>query len=204
MKTVNVDPRILKFAPFNSPMRTTKLALDDLMSSMKRDGFWKNRPIDITQKNIIIDGHRRVTCALELKIFTIPAYVHDGKAEELWSKFNSAVRVPSSRELYWAAANGLTVLPNTSGGRHLQSIINTYGMDMIRYCSEHGVSRSVFQYARSTATYLGHEGDTEYIRKIVYWLVDHRYVRFIRLVMEDGVPKSRIAEAIEKNDVLVV
>jgi hypothetical protein len=194
-----IDPRNLKKLDINPNDRVSKNALSELLASMKSEGFWYYRPVIITKDNVICDGHRRVACAIELGIKEIPAYIIKGDPHKIWADVNSGVRVIGSRALYQAAAAGLRHIPKTQSGSSLKNIIAKYGIDVVRYLAENGVSKSAIMYAERLSIYVGKENDTECVIKCLTWLVDHKYVNKVRIFIELKLGQDVIKKCIEEN-----
>ena len=201
MNPQSVDPKKLKFLEFNPDSRTTDRALSELYDSMKKDGFWEHNPIKINKESIIIDGHRRTSCAINLGIPRIPAFVIDINAAAGWAKATLGVRPIKSTDLYRSLLQGLPIeyIPDTNVGRAARRVIERYGLETLFFCAESGVSSSVFSQATKLAVYLGHEGDRDYEKELIRWLVGHRYIRDIRTLMDIRVSPEKIKAAVESN-----
>ena len=199
MNPKSVDPKKLKFLEYNPAVRITDKATKELFLSMKKDGFWSYRPILITKDYVIADGHRRTTCALKLGIPLIPAFVVDKNASEIWMNITKGDRAIKSKDVFEVLSNGMPpkYIPDTNVGRAARRVINNYGQKMVDYAAKHGVSSSVFPQAKNVAIYLGHEGDTEYVEKIIYWLIDFNYIHYIRAVIDMRMSPEKISLAVE-------
>jgi len=199
MITKMVDPKKLVMLDINPADRVTGTALEDLMRSMRDNGFWYYRPVIITRKNVICDGHRRVTCAIALGIEEIPAYYIDEDPHKVWAEINSGVRTIGSRELYKASAMGLNFIPKTRAGTELQLVIKTYGMDVVKFMAAHSVSKTAIVYAKAIAGYVGEGDNHDYVVRCLYWIVEYRYIYKVRLFIELKMNADIIKLAIQNN-----
>ena len=78
MKIENIDPKDLIPAEYN-PRKITEKQKQDIKASLKRFGFVD--PVLVNQnkerKNIIIGGHQRTLCAIEMGIEKVPVHFLD-------------------------------------------------------------------------------------------------------------------------------
>ena len=64
----------------NNPRTITKKDMDRLVDSIRINGFWKHRPITLSQKSdgtlVVIAGNQRLKAAKKLKLEQVPVVIY--------------------------------------------------------------------------------------------------------------------------------
>lgn len=69
----------------NNPRKITKKDLNRLVDSIRINGFWKHRPIVLSERDgklIVLAGHQRIKAAKKLKITEVPTILYHNLTEE--------------------------------------------------------------------------------------------------------------------------
>ena len=69
----------------NNPRKITKKDLNKLVDSIRINGFWKHRPIALSERDgklIVLAGHQRIKAAKKLKISEVPTILYHNLTEE--------------------------------------------------------------------------------------------------------------------------
>ena len=69
----------------NNPRKITKKDLNRLVDSIRINGFWKHRPIALSERDgklIVLAGHQRIKAAKKLKITEVPTILYHNLTEE--------------------------------------------------------------------------------------------------------------------------
>lgn len=69
----------------NNPRKITKKDLGRLVDSIRINGFWKHRPIALSERDgklIVLAGHQRIKAAKKLKMSEVPTILYHDLTEE--------------------------------------------------------------------------------------------------------------------------
>lgn len=69
----------------NNPRKITKKDLNKLVDSIRINGFWKHRPIALSERDgklIVLAGHQRIKAAKKLKMTEVPTLLYHNLTEE--------------------------------------------------------------------------------------------------------------------------
>lgn len=192
----NVPLSVIKDAPFNPLSRTTKRALSNLRESIRKHGVLQ--PVTLTSDNYLADGHRRVACARELGIETIPAIYRDGTLSELWSELNIGTLAPRPKTWLEAVAAGMSIdgAPERIK-RSITELIELVGEEGIDYYATLQRSPHIVRMVRYIANY-AEDGTTDFMRATLKWLDQHQQQFSARRAIADGCPPDVLHDAIIK------
>ncbi len=128
---------------------------------------------------ILVDGHRRVSIALELGWHKIPAIVHAVADDPvtLWSSLNSKTRSVNAYEwmVAWHLTGGTMKLqPSVQG--HVTKCLRVFGRNGIAYLVEHQASPTIAQSVDQLWEKMEQVTLTDKITKrdVGFWLVRHK------------------------------
>lgn len=190
----------LKFAPFNPQHRTSESYIQDVVESMKRDGFWEWNPLHITSDGTVADGNRRLAAAIKLGIQEVPCIeVSDIAADEVWGKINTRrnIRLYDAME---AHSKGLDArfIP-LQHRKTIDLVRDIGGQELLDFLVSHAVSPRIVYEANRLAYHFGKSGDKAYIKKIIHWLVEWRMQNAIKFALNQGADLVKVKECIETN-----
>lgn len=202
-ETELVDLSSLKFANFNPPSRT-EVDLRYLKESIERYGFWDFRPIICAEDYTIADGHRRATVARLLGIDKVPVVRVVGiSIDELWAQLNVS-QIVSAGQVMEAYSLGLTALPGKSRN-NIELLEGVIGKEGIKHLVKSGkISPAIYGVASRLVNYCGRKGDTDFLSKTIFWMVDLKMQAVSRHAIASGSPSEIIEKAIEEKRPLMV
>lgn len=192
-----VDPKTLKPSSFNPPERTVEKNLTDLELSILEHGFDESQPIVVGKDGELGDGNRRLACALDLGLDKVPVIRSKTMTgAELWSMHNGTVRAPTVKEMTTAVALGASV-PGGKSGKWVKWFIDRYGMEMLVYISNKGLSATCMAHVTRVCTYLGEKPDGTFSVAVLKWFAENRgVIQGVRVAMAMGVDPSVIRGAV--------
>lgn len=194
----NVDD--LKFAPFNPEHRISDKYIEDLVLSMKEEGFWPWNPIHITIDNVVADGNRRLAAARKAGIKSIPAIVVNNSigAEEIWGKINDRKNI-ASKDVLEAYVKGLPLNYIRPHRVSIEKIKELGGDELVHFIQENGVSPSIVTYASTVAYRVGRKDDKEFIVKLIRWMITWRSQYIVRFLISNGGDMISLCKHVEEN-----
>lgn len=193
-----VSPDVLKFAPFNPPVRTTTRSIQKLKKEIEKAGKIIS-PIIITQDNYIADGNRRVTIAKELGYPLVPAIREEQNLADLWSILNGG-NMPINRKNWMQAVRGgmeMDCVPD-SDRKVLEDLIRVMGKKKFEEIVDAGRGPTIIVVAQYVANYCGDSSD-KFVRKVVNWFIECNTLRDAKFFVSNKVPADILTTAIETN-----
>ena len=199
MKIVYKRPSEIKVALYNPKTRTKDRNLGTLKKSIMAYGILV--PILLDKQSNLIDGHRRLKIAKQLKMATIPSVESTTKLtrDEAFETINTTQKKISNNDMIYIyvkkgrvpekALKTIQEMEQVIGRRDLVKIGNSY------------VTYKVMDYAKMISRYCK-ISDSKFIHKTIMWLVDKKMIFTVRRAMENKAPKKIIINAINKNTVI--
>lgn len=201
--TILVQPETLKAAPWNPEIRVQLRYLGDLRASMEADGFWEYAPMLVDRNGIIIDGHRRWVTARLLGIKFVPVTIVDDDADRIWAMYNGTRMDLTGAQSLQAVAQGLKTRPPKYAPliARLEAVVGEEGL---RDLGRRGASPYVMHRAMQITRYCSLEEDRAFIKKAIYWLVEHaRMTAITARAMQENIKPEVIESAIRTDQPLV-
>lgn len=183
-------------AKYNPPSRINPKNIKSLKDSIKSHGILQ--PILVDSKLNIIDGHRRVTCAKQLKM-SIPCIIIDSKinTKEQFNNVNSTSRKITSRDMIYIYLNGGVVSKKTQQDIiELQSII---GNDNLKKLANSQTSTLILGYSKRIASYCDIRDNGDFLKKTILWMFKHKMSNQVRRAIESNLSPSILKKAINLN-----
>ena len=209
-----LSPDEIKPTPWNPPVRTNPDSVRSvkLKNRIRNHGF--QRPINIDEAGVLIDGNRRLLAAQGLieegryrsgNDNLIPCYVSktcltdadEPSAEVLYASFNDP-------ESVWAIAGNqvLTIYMEKPESVPPKSKEILKGLEMalggnkeLQSLVDKGLSFSLLKFAEATRKNLS--DDTLTLKQITHWLIKHKMAARVREAKRWEVPKTTITSRIK-------
>lgn len=192
-----------KVAAFQPVSRTIKKNLKKLYTRIEEKGEVLQPIVISLDDGIIADGHRRLACALALKLPVIPVRVLKGKAHELFVELNDSARVIDRKTWNEAVALGLPPEIIPIEGRYIQRMIEVLGWEDYQVLALAGVTSYIYKTAESVGRFIGDSSD-EMIGKIIRWMYNLKMQRPVIDAMKNNAHPAIIRKAIDTNRALMV
>jgi ParB/RepB/Spo0J family partition protein len=199
MKLLQKQPSALIPASYNPSIRTNKKELSPLLISIKANGILY--PIMVDKNMNIIDGHRRLACANQLKLREVPVIVSDTtlNKDECYETINSSQRKMNPNEMIFVYVHGGRV-PKKAETKIIQ-LEKILGLSELKKLSKKYVSVSILSYGLRISDYCNNPS-IEFKKKAILWLVRHKQTYRVRRALEDGINASRLKRAITEDRAL--
>jgi len=197
-KLTAVNVNSLSHAKHNPPTRSMLANIKPLMHSMEFRGLVN--PIIIDLNHTIIDGHRRVACAVLLGWEFIDAIlVKDVDANSLFGELNTTSRkLAGSDALYVWLEEPLAVIPKQRA--KFKAMCDVLGRPRVRKMCNLGYSYNLFSLACRLASYC----NTNDVQVIVDWLLDFPSTINVRKAMQSHMSPASILRCINNGKELKV
>ncbi len=196
MKVRRLRPSQLKGQKYNPPARTGVKNLATLKSSVKDHGILV--PVLIDAKFNIIDGHRRVQCAKELRQ-AVPVIVLSSKlsTEEQFNNINTTSKKISTRDMIFIYLNGGIVSKKTKESiQHIETLI---GKTNLTKLADKSTSPQILNQSKKVAQYCKDKTNQQFLGKIIMWLFTHKLSYQVRQAMENEIQPATLKQAIVSN-----
>lgn len=196
MKLKFVKPAELKPASYNPKIRTNTRFLNGLKFSIEKKGILV--PLMVDNNLNIIDGHRRLTCAKQLKLNTVPVIVQNSNLskDDIYEDVNRTQRKISTKEMIYIYVNGGKIPQKALKAiTRLEAII---GKKSLRRLGNDYSSYSVLSQGTTVAKYCRKE-TPDFLKKTILWLVDKKQSYAVRKAMEGKVKDSTLINAVNQN-----
>ena len=196
MKLENVSPSRLVVAKYNPKIRTEKGKMNKLFGSIKKNGIVI--PLLVDGSMNVIDGHRRLACAKNLKLKTVPVIISKSstKKDELYETINTSSRKLSASELIFVSVNGGTVSP--SAQKQISRLKEIVGYTELKKLGEKYVSISILNMGEKIGRHCMDKSNT-FVKKSIMWVIKYRQTYRVRRAMEDGISKEKLKNIILNN-----
>lgn len=188
----DVPLKSLKGAAYNPPKRVEEERTKALSASMEEIGLIY--PIVVTDKNEIIDGHRRVAVAKRLGWKTIPAIVISGNRERIYAVVNTTPAKMNGNDALgvWLRCQQ-AVTPRAQ--LVFQRIQEALGRPLMERMYSAGLSAATYRMAVHISRYC--DADTpETAQRVVEWLMKFSLTFQARKAIEDGQSPRVLMKAI--------
>lgn len=188
-----VDPDTLEAAKFNPMGRVEESKVKALMESIKQHGILQ--PL-LVSGNTIVDGHRRWTCALLLKMSTVPIIRQDGKAlADLYETVNSTARKLTTMDELEVWMKGGKISDKTL--RSINWLKDRCGAEMLETLLDKRISPTgVRNSTIMVANYCQHSEDKRFEMTVIRWLVKHKTQFAVRVAINEMIPAELMEKAI--------
>lgn len=194
---VEVHPTELHRAPYQPPSRDEiSSAMNALKKSIQDEGL-QYPPLVVRRPDgngyTIVDGHRRVKVATQLKWPKIPVIVStQGDARKLFSAVSGTSKPLSAVEWIQVHLGGgaLPSGPNTSCISKLESLM---GRDFLEELVEKRLSPQIWNLSARVLRYLSLTDDER--PGILRWLAKHKLTRQVSAAIQGDTPASDILGA---------
>ncbi len=193
MKLQKLKPSQLTTAKYNPKSRTEKQVLKPLLESIRTHGILY--PLLADEKFNLIDGHRRLACAKELKLSEVPVVISNTKLtnDDCYETINTTARRISSRDQIFIYINGGKVSSNTKKRIiELEKIIGTSDLKMF---GEKYTSTAILSVGKKISEYCS-DKQVPFVKKAILWVEKHKMTYLVRRAMEDGISKISLKKAI--------
>lgn len=194
MKTVNTSQ--LKLADYNPKIRVTDKALKGLRESVKQHGIIV--PLIVDKSFNIIDGHRRLAVAKQLKITQVPCISvnHGVTTNEYYETLNSTARKISAKEMIFIYLNGGKV-PKTAE-KTILKLESVLGKSDLKKLGDKYISYSILRTGKGISRYCGVKDD-RFLKNSIMWLVNNKMIFTSRKAIEANINKSTLKNAVEND-----
>jgi len=190
----------LKAALWEPQTRLSEKNLRDLEQDIAQAGILQ--PILVQPDGTIIDGHRRVLCALKLGIAKVPTIICRRPPREAFRAINDTTRKLSSREnleLYLAGG-----LPARWAARDIAKLRAFGGSELLQAIYDNHQSPSILKVIGQVARYCSCQDEPDMMQRIAYWLLKHRMQRNARYACDSGTLPEVIYAAILRDQPLII
>lgn len=182
-----VNPKQLKPAGFNPPMRVNlkDKKMKTLIEGIKRVGFVV--PVITANNYEIIDGHRRTTAALYLKLGEIPIIRLPLSLQDGWATLNASTKPIDSKAWVYvlSPAGGFDVNNAPEAIREVYFKIEEYLPGGVAMLQEHGMALNVIKEFATARNFLGVDpDDKKKCAQILRWLIVHRMQNPVRVAVK--------------------
>lgn len=197
-ETFWIHPDLITPAAFNPAVRTEPKNIQDLVDSMRKDGFWPYMPLLLGRGDILADGHRRWTAAKVLKMEIVPCRRIDKSSAEIWAELNGTVRIITSREVASAVAAGMDA-PMPKYQRQFDQLKAIAGDEGVRMVALNNFSVSIIKEVMAAARYVGKADDKSFCSQVLRWMISNRTQRAVMEARRDKISPSLLLRKIEQN-----
>lgn len=193
MNLQQVKPSELKGAKYNPVGRTSKKGINPLLQSVKQYGILY--PLMIDGKNNIIDGHRRLACAVELKFKTVPCIVSESTlgADNIYETINRTSKKIGANEMMFIYYNG-GVVPTKAKGM-IEQIKNIIGERNFKEIVNKSISFRILEDAKRVSRYCG-DMSGDFVKASLMWLIDNNQRWASKMAMLNGIQPVKLKEAV--------
>lgn len=200
---INIE--LIKPAAFNPPDRTTARSIADLRASIKRVGIIY--PLVITKDYDLVDGHRRLACAVALGMKTVPVIIRPDNQLELFYEVNQPQKKLTKADELWVYLSGGLVRGEALA--NIQTLERMIGRDGLETLAEERTSpRGIVQIVKMLLRYTGKAepdfatGENKFANRAVMWLVYNRQTFAVRRAIAGHMSPNVIVSCIENGEPL--
>lgn len=200
-----IDIELIKPAAFNPPDRTTARSISDLKASIERVGIIY--PLVITKDYDLVDGHRRLACALALGMKTVPVIIRPDNQLELFYEVNQPQKKLTRADELWVYLSGGLVRGEALA--NIQTLERMVGREGLETLAEERVSpRGIVQIVKMLLRYTGKgepdftTGENKFANRAVMWLVYNRQTFAVRRAIAGRMSPNVIVSCIENGEPL--
>lgn len=208
VEMINVDE--LKTSPIQPPNRIQHHSIAGLKNSIKDHGILQ--PILVAKDFTIIDGHRRVACAIDLGIKSVPCIFSDLDYQTGFIETNSFTRKISTQDdLFVYLTGGKMTGRSKKNIVILESIIGRDGLE--KMVEQNYAPGTIFGSLAIIMPYLfpnmpkslmWTSGNNPYAKKVANWMIKHRESLGIRTAVSMKMPPETIKMFIDADKPLPI
>ena len=191
----------LEFATYNPKRRTSAECIRDLVDSMSRVGLLY--PVLVTDKGVVIDGHRRLSAAKELGWETIACVVTTAEPDETYATVNATSRKMGGNDalsVWLKRPNAVTAILRS----RFDSMMTILGAKRVDKLCRAGYSNKLYQQAVQVARYCDRGDDQELVCQMTDWMMEHRVTAAVKQAMSTNQSSEIILRAMRRNKPLVM
>lgn len=199
MKLQQLPTSTLIPAPYNPAIRTEKTVLKTLLDSIKQFGIMY--PIMIDKNRRVIDGHRRLACAKQLKLKTVPTFLSDTKlsTDKVYELVNTTSRKMSPNEMIYVYINGGHVPKRIE--KQISQLKEIVGAEELKRLGNRYVSIAVLSMGKKIGMHCN-DLSPEFIKKAILWTIRNKMTYQVRKAIEDGISIRNLTDKIKANQPL--
>lgn len=185
---------------YNPPAREQGPKIVKLGSELAAVG--QQVPILVTVDGRIVDGHRRYSALKKNGETMIPCLFLDQDADpdEIWRSINTSSKPITGAEWTSAYSLGLDIDHiDKNYGRKIAKIEEIGGDEAINEMAMKNLSARVWDQVRRVARYVEREGDEEFLRACLFWIIEKRASFDIRAAIKNEIDPEVLEQAVLKN-----
>lgn len=207
MRLKMMDVSALRFNGFNPRSRVMEgsTKFKRLLESVRQHGIIS--PLLVAPDGLVIDGHRRLACAIKLSLQEVPCVIASRNAQETWVEAVFNQQGISGKQIVQTVAQGLSpVYLPTAEAKRVIDLQSVAGPELFQQMAEEGVSASIRTALNNVCRYTG-DNSPEWRARVLRWLVKHKMQKPQRDAIEsdplneDGT-RERLRAAINRDDPL--
>jgi hypothetical protein len=167
------------------------------MESIEENGI--ETPLSVGKDGVLGDGHRRLACAKEIGLKTVPVIKSEKRTGAEIYADNCTQKPTRGGEWLQAVSQGFPLdLVPSSTRRQIEHMQRIHPADELKNLADGGQSPAILSFARYVGRHIGDVSDGR-LRQIILWFVEHNYQYKARKAIEDGCPPLTVLSAIEEN-----
>jgi hypothetical protein len=161
-------------------------------------------PILVSKDMDVIDGHRRLACAVALGWDDVPVLVTESESkDDVYAEVNSATaRLSGSETLQVWLAEPDAVTKNMR--TRCENAESALGRPLLARIARHGLSLLLLRRATEISRYVGAANDQSFLPKAVSWLIRHRAQSIVNSYIKMGHPPRTLFNCIKSGKELAV
>ena len=196
MQLTKMNPNKIQHAQWNPVSRTNEKSLRDLLDDIKEHGIQK--PLDVTEDGLLLDGHRRLWCAEALKIKTVPVLVHKTDPASWYQRHNDRRLNKPLSPAEWLEVYIQGGEPPQLIKRKIQKLEEIVGLEQMEAFAGMGISPAIYDLGKHVARYCDKD-EPQFIKSAIQWLVGLKQNFAVRAAMRDCAPPEVIVQAIDND-----
>jgi hypothetical protein len=154
-------------AGFNPKKRMRKSILKKLRDSISEHGILC--PLMVGKDGVLADGHRRLLCAVELGIETVPVIFLELNASDAYIQVNDSQKASTSADKIQAVDQGLPLESlDQKSRRDIIRLMTIMGDDGFSMLADRGRGLTVLRDAIRVARHIGFKSNKD-LRTIILW-----------------------------------
>ena len=169
---------------FNPVMRVNKNTkkYKTLRESIRQYGIIE--PLIVSPDGLVINGHRRLACAVDLGIVEVLCVITNRNAQQSWTESIVNQQGINGRQIIQATAQGLdpVYLPKPIANTVID-LRELAGADLYNEMAEIGISTGVRNAVNAACRYTG-EDSQEWRARVLRWMVRHKMQLAVRKAIE--------------------
>jgi len=200
LKSVNISS--IKPSIYNPPIRTeVKSGIASLREDIKQRGLIE--PLTIDKHNVLINGHRRFRCIVELnwkKVNVIQHNIEQTVTDEYFLSTNEHTLKMNGAQYLWRYMNK-AIIPNKYLNRYIKPLEQWLGKKAawgtFRELIERNLSpASIHTVMRYYRDYTGQNTQTQ-MKKLVYYMLFVESIMKTKHAMYNLIPKKQLIQCVQ-------